>query len=76
MIGEGQPLTLTKVESYGEFEPVADNASAEGRARNRRVELYYSLEGIKEAMASWAEGGEPVVMADPEATEGEGAADR
>lgn len=27
---------------YGEFQPVADNATAEGRARNRRVVLVVS----------------------------------
>lgn len=61
MIDEGQSPLLARVESYGEFDPVADNTTAEGRARNRRVELYYSLEGIRDAMDAWAEGGEPVV---------------
>jgi chemotaxis protein MotB len=61
MIGRGQPPLLTRVESYGEFAPVADNATPEGRAQNRRVELYYSLEGIRAAMDAWAEGGDPVV---------------
>nr|WP_288466955.1 flagellar motor protein MotD [uncultured Pseudomonas sp.] len=35
------PLRLAAV-GYGEFQPVADNATAEGRARNRRVVLVVS----------------------------------
>jgi len=58
MIGAGQPPVLTKVESFGEFDPIADNATAEGRAQNRRVELYYSLEAIRASMDRWAESGQ------------------
>ncbi len=55
LIEAGQPPLLTRVESYGEFKPVADNETADGRARNRRVELYYSLQAIREAVLRWSE---------------------
>jgi outer membrane protein OmpA-like peptidoglycan-associated protein len=35
----GFPLHRMNVTSYGEFKPVADNATKEGRAQNRRVAL-------------------------------------
>jgi peptidoglycan-associated lipoprotein len=35
----GVPLTRMSVISYGEENPVADNATAEGRAANRRVKI-------------------------------------
>ena len=39
LVSEGvNPDNLT-VRCYGESEPIADNGTAEGRARNRRVEL-------------------------------------
>ena len=39
LISDGiDPARLTS-EGYGEFQPIAENTSAEGRERNRRVEV-------------------------------------
>jgi len=35
----GFPLHRVNVTSYGEFKPIADNTTKEGRAQNRRVAL-------------------------------------
>ena len=59
LVSAGQDPTSTRVESWGEFRPVADNATAEGRAQNRRVELFYSLQSIREAALTWAQAGAP-----------------
>lgn len=37
--GEGVDPTRLRAVSYGEHKPVADNGSAEGRAKNRRIEI-------------------------------------
>lgn len=42
LVAQGVPATRVQVEGRGEREPVADNASPEGRARNRRVEIFLS----------------------------------
>jgi chemotaxis protein MotB len=39
LVAEGLPEGAVSVAGYGAFRPVADNGTAEGRARNRRVEL-------------------------------------
>ncbi|MRR36670.1 OmpA family protein [bacterium] len=39
IIARGYPGTLIQAQGMGEEKPVADNASAEGRANNRRVEI-------------------------------------
>ena len=39
LVSEGVSAANLSVKGYGESEPVADNSTAEGRARNRRVEL-------------------------------------
>ena len=38
----GVPATTIEVQGYGPYRPVADNGSADGRARNRRVEIVIS----------------------------------
>lgn len=39
LAGQGVPLNNLSADGHGETEPIADNATEEGRARNRRVEL-------------------------------------
>lgn len=39
LIGQGADASAIEVEGLGPDQPVADNATAEGRARNRRVEI-------------------------------------
>ncbi|MFH1277562.1 MAG: PKD domain-containing protein [Candidatus Eisenbacteria bacterium] len=39
LIEKGIPATRIMARGYGESEPIADNATAEGKAANRRVEL-------------------------------------
>jgi chemotaxis protein MotB len=46
LVERGQDPMLVTVESYGEHRPIAENDSPEGRAQNRRVELYYSRQGV------------------------------
>jgi chemotaxis protein MotB len=40
----GMPPSRIAATGYGEFRPVADNATAEGRENNRRVEIFLHLE--------------------------------
>lgn len=42
----GYPPTRIGVMGYGEFRPVADNASAAGQSQNRRVEVYIVSRGM------------------------------
>lgn len=43
MVAAGLPEANLTAEGFGESQPVADNATAEGRAKNRRIE--FNLEG-------------------------------
>ena len=49
LVASGQEPAMVKVESYGEHVPVADNTTVDGRARNRRVELFFSRDEIRRA---------------------------
>ena len=61
LVERGQDATLVTVESYGEHRPIVANDTPEGRAQNRRVELYYSRQGV---MSTLIERG---VLPDPNA---------
>ncbi|MEQ9398745.1 MAG: OmpA family protein [Longimicrobiales bacterium] len=64
LVQQGQNPELLRVESWGEYRPVDSNGSAEGRARNRRVELYYARADIIAAARA--------TLATVEADEGDG----
>lgn len=42
LLSRGVPSTRVTTEGRGEHQPIADNATEQGRARNRRVEIYLS----------------------------------
>ena len=42
LIGQGVPAPRIDVDGFGPDRPVADNSTADGRARNRRVEIVLS----------------------------------
>lgn len=74
LVSTGQRPSMVKVESYGEHAPVADNGTAEGRSKNRRVELFFSRDEIRRAAMRLAEA-EVAATMDPE-TPPEAGADR
>ncbi len=39
LVAQGVPPQAVSAAGYGEFDPIADNESPEGRARNRRIEI-------------------------------------
>jgi chemotaxis protein MotB len=56
--GQGLPPTRLAASGYGEFRPLADNATAAGRGRNRRVEVFLKVDRIQPAG-----GGKPLSQA-------------
>ena len=54
LVGRGVPPPRITIDGRGAWEPVADNGTAEGRARNRRVEIY-----VGEARQTAAAGQQP-----------------
>ena len=54
LVERGQDPEMVRVESYGEYRPIASNDTPEGRAQNRRVELFYSKADIVATVKSWA----------------------
>lgn len=54
----GQPPEMVRVESFGEYKPVTTNDTFEGRAQNRRVDVFFSKVDILDAVRRWAEEGE------------------
>ncbi len=47
LLAKGLEPAMVRAQAQGEVEPVADNASAEGRAQNRRTEVRF--EGVRVA---------------------------
>lgn len=47
LLSKGLEPTMVRTQGQGEAEPVADNATAEGRAQNRRTEVRF--EGVRVA---------------------------
>ncbi len=60
LVEYGQDPEMVRVESFGEYNPVATNETAEGRAQNRRVEVFFAKADILEAVQRWAAAGESV----------------
>lgn len=46
LVERGQNAALVTVEAYSQYRPVSPNDTPAGRALNRRVELYYSRQGV------------------------------
>ncbi|MFC1662096.1 flagellar motor protein MotB [Gemmatimonadota bacterium] len=61
LVADGHSPDLVRVESYGEFKPIADNATVEGRAKNRWVELFYARNDVRDAALRWASGADDEV---------------
>jgi chemotaxis protein MotB len=51
---KGVEMTRLGVMGYGEYRPIADNGSAEGKAKNRRVEVYLVPRNAVQSVAGQA----------------------
>lgn len=60
LVEYGQDPEMVRVESFGEYKPVAPNETADGRAQNRRVEVFFARADIIDAVRRWALTGEQV----------------
>lgn len=65
-------------EAYGQWRPVADNDTAEGRAQNRRVEMIISGRDLEKELEGgiqnfWTDGNKPTDTTDPNDTQDPGA---
>ena len=57
LVDKGIDPARIHVEGYAEYKPIADNNTWEGRAANRRVELLYSRQNVREKMGVQPEEG-------------------
>jgi len=62
MYENGHPASRLEIESYGEHRPLASNESEEGRAENRRVELFFSREYVERLARQLQEEGIPLTL--------------
>lgn len=46
LVASGHDAEFLRVEAWGEYRPIADNTTAEGRGQNRRVEILFSREDV------------------------------
>lgn len=57
LVDAGQDPSTIRVQSFGEHQPIGDNETEDGRARNRRVELFFAREAIRDAAVKLQEQG-------------------
>lgn len=60
LVESGQAPDMVRVESFGEYKPVTSNDTPEGRAQNRRVDVFFAKIDILDAVRRWAAEGEDV----------------
>jgi hypothetical protein len=60
LVEYGQDPEMVGVESCGETEPPAPNETADGRAQNRRVEVFFARTDMIHAVKRWTLTGEEI----------------